>query len=114
MFSKGPLQSCFYAKARSDVIVRDEGSAAAVRLAGDAVAVAVHVLAIAGLPLVERRPARGADLVAAGVGDGSILRDDRLRGRAGRVAGPMRPFFIEHPRALLGRCGKPLDRPAGR
>ena len=39
------------------------------RLAGDSVAIAIHVFAIAGLASVERGPAERSNLVAAGIVD---------------------------------------------
>ena len=41
-----------------------------IRFAGDAVAIAVHMFAVAGIAAIERSLASGADFVAAAVSDG--------------------------------------------
>ena len=81
-------------------------------LAGDAVAVAVHLFGIAGLAGVERRPATAArtSLQPDGGDDVLLVGEQCFRS----VVSLLRPFLIEHGRTLFGRCGKPLDSPAGR
>ena len=59
-----------------------------IRFAGDAVAVAVHMFAVAGIAAIERSLASGADLVAAGIMDGmfdSVPRCDFFLRNCGEV-----------------------------